>query len=590
MNSQRETLAQQTPLLCFAVRRMWWLLRLISEWRALTVFSREYEMNILPNKKAITRMQGVLIIVILVIIAAVGIYATMPPAGPAGKGKLVIDWWYESSGHYPQSADQAAVYKAQMEKTGLITVNLHAADWPSYKTNRDAESMPVYVYGWYPDYLDPDDYMFPFLHSKGGGWLHMNYNNPEMDKLLEQARAISDPTQRDQLYQQAQKIMVDDAAIVPVFQGSAYAVTKPDVQGVVLDITQNMYYWLITPPAGKDTLIVGTTDSVETNVDVAEAYDFFGLNVVLNTGGALVYIKPGSAAGPNDFEPGLATAWSASADGLTWTFDLRQGVKFSDGTEFDANAVKYSFDRSLALYLDDSSQAGIGYRDIIDSVEVASKYQAVFHLKIPFSPFLSLMAFQGSFIVNPKLAPMDSAVNYVEGDARASSPDDLGPYVLTSWSRKAGKDYEMTYDVNENWYGPAPAAKHITIRFYSDATALALAMRSGDIDMAFRQLAATDIKNFQTDSTVKVWEGTGAFIQYICFQEKIPPFDNPKARQAIAAALNRQEVVDTVFLGQAVPLYSMIPMGMAFHQDAYKTLGDANIDLSVSLLQELGYG
>jgi peptide/nickel transport system substrate-binding protein len=219
--------------------------------------------------------------------------------------------------------------------------------------------------------------------------------------------------------------MVDDAAIVPVFQSSAWAVTKPDVQGVVLDITQNMYYWLITPPAGKDTLIVGTTDSVETNVDVAEAYDFFGLNVVLNTGGALVYIKPGSGAGPNDFEPGLATAWSASADGLTWTFDLRKGVKFSDGTEFDANAVKYSFDRSLSLYLDDSSQAGIGYKDIIDSVEVASKYQAVFHLKIPFAPFLSLMAFQGSFIVNPKLAPMDSAVNYVEGDARASSPDDL---------------------------------------------------------------------------------------------------------------------------------------------------------------------
>jgi peptide/nickel transport system substrate-binding protein len=164
-------------------------------------------MKLSLNKKAITRMQGVLIIVILVAIAAVGIYATMPPAGPgpttttemttppmttAGKGKFVIDWWYESSGHYPQSADQAAVYKAQMERTGIITVNLHAADWPSYKKNRDAEMMPVYVYGWYPDYLDPDDYVFPFLHSQGGGWLHMNYKNPEIDKLIEQARAVSD--------------------------------------------------------------------------------------------------------------------------------------------------------------------------------------------------------------------------------------------------------------------------------------------------------------------------------------------------------------------------------------------------------------
>jgi peptide/nickel transport system substrate-binding protein len=291
--------------------------------------------------------------------------------------------------------------------------------------------------------------------------------------------------------------------------------------------------------------------------------------------------------------PGLATKWSASSDGLTWTFDLRQGVKFSDGTEFDASAVKYSFDRSLSLYLPDSSQAGIGYKDIIDSVEVKSKYQVVFHLKIPFAPFLSLMAFQGSYIVNPKYAPMDKAVNYVEGDARASNPNDLGPYLLTSWTRKAGKDYEMRYDVNPNYWGIAdgyPKTKHIITRFYSDATALALAMRSGDIDMAFRQIAATDIKTFQTDPKVRVWEGTGAFIQYICFQEKIPPFDNPKVRQAIAAALNRKELVDTVFLGQAVPLYSMIPNGMAFHKDAYKDLGDANISLTVKILQDLGYG
>lgn len=188
---------------------------------------------------------------------------------------------------------------------------------------------------------------------------------------------------------------------------------------------------------------------------------------------------------------------------------------------------------------------------------------------------------------------MDKVVNYVEADAHASNPNDLGPYLLTSWIRKAGKDYEMRYDANPNYWGIPdgyPKTKHIVIRFYSDATALALSLRSGDIDMAYRHLLATDIKGFQTDSTVKVWQGNGAFIQYICFQEKIPPFDDPRVRQAIAAALNRKELTDTVFLGQAVPLYSMIPNGMSFHQDAYETLGDANISLTVSMLQELGYG
>jgi len=533
--------------------------------------------------------QAILVLGIIIAAAGLGVYATAPPL----KGKLTVDWWYESSGHYPQSADQAAVYKSQLEKTGLITVNLHGADWPSYKKNRDAQTMQVYVYGWYPDYIDPDDYIQPFLDSVGGSWLGMNYKNTQMDQLIAQARASTDPAQRGQLYSQIQKIMVQDAPIVPVFQGSAFAVTKPDVQGVNLDITQNMYYWLIMPPGGKDTLVVGTTDSVETSLDPAEVWDFFaGSEMIQNLGAPLVYIKPGSAAGPNDFIPGIATDWSPSADGLTWTFNIRQDLKFSDGTPADSSAVKYSFDRNIGLAMPDGSQVGLGYADIIDHIDATGPYQVVFHLKIPYAPFLALMAFSGSSMVNPKLAPNTpgQAVQYVDGDAKTSNPNDFGPYLLTEWSRKAGKDYEMKLDANPNYFDAANVKnKHIIIKFYSDATALALAIKSGDIDMAFRQLTSTDIKSMQSDSSLKVWEGTGAFIQYVCFQEKMAPFDNSKFRQAFAAALNRQELVDTVFLGQAKPLYSMIPTGMAFHEDAYKTLGDANTTPLVTMLQEMGY-
>jgi ABC-type transport system substrate-binding protein len=553
------------------------------------------------NKKAITRMQGIGIIVILVVIAVVGIYATLPAPGPGpttttstSKGKLVIDWWYESSGHYPQSADQAAVYKAQLERTGLITVNLHAADWPAYKKNRDAHSMQVFVYGWYPDYIDPDDYIQPFLDSVGGSWLGTGYSNPDMDKLIAQARSTVDPTQRAQLYAQIQQIMVTDAPLVPVFQAPAWAVTRPDVTGVNLDVTQNMYYWLITPPAGKDTLIVGTTDSVETSLDPAELWDFFGAIMTYNLGAPLVYIKPGSAAGPNDFIPALATSWSISSDGLTYTFDLRKGLKFSDGAPFNATAVKYSFDRNLALAMPDGPQLGLGYGDIIASVTATSDYQVVFTLKHIFAPFMALMAFSGSFIVNPKRAPNTpgQAVQWKEGDPTASNPSDLGPYLLTEWTRKGGKDYEMKLDANPNYFGIAdgyPKAKHIIMKFKSDATALALAIKSGDIDMAYRQLASSDIKDMLSDPNLKVWSGPSG-IQYLVFQERMPPFDNPKARQAIAAAIDRKELVNTVFLGQATPLYSMIPNGMAFQTDGFKTIGDGNITLSVSLLQELGYG
>ena len=347
------------------------------------------------------------------------------------------------------------------------------------------------------------------------------------------------------------------------------------------------------PIVFKDTLIMGTTDAVEVSLDPAESYDYFGWEIIQSTGTSLVDIRPGSAAGPNDIVPALATSWEVSSDGLTWTFNLRQGVKFQDGTEFTANDVKYSFDRNVfKLAIPEGPQVGIGYGDIIKSVDAMSPTQVVFHLNIPFSPFLSLMAAQSSYIVNPKLAPEDHAVAYKEGDARASSPMDLGPYVLSSWVRVAGKDNEMRLDANPNYWnvsGGYPKTPHIIIKFYSDATTLRLAIESGEVDIAFRQLRASDINDLKTKTNVKVWEGIGAFIQYLVFQEKMKPLDNPEIRRAIAAAVDRPTLTNTVFLGQSKPLYSMIPNGMAGHTDAFKQLGDANYAFTKETLAKYGY-
>jgi peptide/nickel transport system substrate-binding protein len=294
----------------------------------------------------------------------------------------------------------------------------------------------------------------------------------------------------------------------------AYYATRPTTPPTTTAITT------ATTTAHKDTLILGTTDSIETSLDPAEVWDFYGASMIYTLGAPLVYIKPGTS---DVFVPALATSWTTSEDGLTWTFQLRQGVTFSDGTPFTAESVKYSFERNIGLAMPDGPQLGLGYGDMIASVAAPSEYTVVFTLKAPFSPFLALLAFSGSFIVNPNYAPNTpgEAVQYTDGDARKSNPNDLGPYLLTEWTRKGGKDYQMTFDANPNYFGAAdgyPKAKHIIMRMYSDSTALALAMKSGDIDMAFRQLSATDIKDMQSDSNLKVWEGTGSFIQYICFQ------------------------------------------------------------------------
>jgi peptide/nickel transport system substrate-binding protein len=121
------------------------------------------------------------------------------------------------------------------------------------------------------------------------------------------------------------------------------------------------------------------------------------------------------------------------------------------------------------------------------------------------------------------------------------------------------------------------------INFYADSPGLALAITAGDVDVAFRQLATNDITTMEGNTNLKVWKGTGAFIQYLCLQEKYAPFDNPVVRGAVAAAINRTTLVQTVFQGQAQELYSMIPVGMFGHTDAFTTYGNPNYTLTREL-------
>lgn len=163
---------------------------------------------------------------------------------------------------------------------------------------------------------------------------------------------------------------------------------------------------------------------------------------------------------------------------------------------------------------------------------------------------------------------------------------------MSEWDRVGGKDQEIKLDANPDYWNAAagyPKTKHIIFKFYSDETSLRLAIGAGDVDMAYRSITANDILDLQTNPNVKVWQGGGAFVQYLCFQTIRPPFDDPRVRTAVVAALNRTAVTETVFLGLAQPLYSIIPPGMLGHSEAFKSLGDANYTLTASLLAQLGY-
>ncbi len=369
-----------------------------------------------------------------------------------------------------------------------------------------------------------------------------------------------------------------------------------------------VYYYAVpggnqTTTGTKNTIVLGTTDAVQTSIDPQDAYDYWGEFMINNLGAPLVDFAPGTTdTSPSALQAALATKWTVSTDGLTYTFILRSGLKYDDGRPFNASDVVYSFNRGMALANPEGPIVGIGYSSIIDTITAPNQTAVVFHLKAPFTGFLSLMTFAGSYPINPAKAPMPAhpypgsltgTVNFTSGNPTASNPNGLGPYTLTEWNRQGTQDQEMILKANPNYwnYPNSPKTQEFIIKYYSSSTSLAAAIKAGDVDIAYRQFTTSDIQSLQSTAGLKVYASSGAFIQYLVLNQQLAPYNNQHVRQALAAAINRTDFINTVFAGTATPLYSQIPIGMFGHIDAFKTAFGVgpNYTLTRSLLAQEGY-
>jgi len=312
-------------------------------------------------------------------------------------------------------------------------------------------------------------------------------------------------------------------------------------------------------------------------MDPANAYDFHTWEIFYNIYQGLLRYPPDSTK----LIPGLAESYDISSDGKEYTFKLREGLKFTDGTPFDAAAVKWSIDRVIALKGDPSWLV----TDFVDSVEVLDTYRVKFILKNPVAYFPSLVASVPYYPVNPKVYPADKIVRD-PSELKGGKLVGLGPYRVVSFKR----DQEIVMEANPYFYGEKPKNDQVVIRYFADATTMRLAIEKGELDFAFKTLNPSDINDLEKSDKIQTIKAQGPYIRYICFLCDTPPFNDKVLRQAVAAAINRPPLLEKVFLGQNAPLYSMVPMGMWSHIDAFKTVyGDGNIDKSKELLASRGY-
>jgi len=319
--------------------------------------------------------------------------------------------------------------------------------------------------------------------------------------------------------------------------------------------------------AEKAPLIIGTTDKV-TDLDPAQTYDFHTWEIFYNTAEGLLTYKPGTT----ELKPGLAAEWpEVSEDGKEWTFKLRPGMKFPDGTPVDAKAVKWSLDRVIRLQGDPNwlVSAFVDHVEVVDDLTV----KIVLKKAVGFFPYLT--AVTPWFPVSPNCYSEDK----FDEDSTCGGH---GPYRIKKWER----DVEMELEANPDYHGEPPKWPSIIVKYFADATTMRLALENGEIDVAWKTLLPTDYQDLAKNPNFNVIEGPGAYIRYICINPTHKPFDDLRVKQAIAYAIDREAITEKVFLGTHKPLYSMVPMGMTGHIDAFPK---RDLEKAKALLKEAGF-
>ena len=272
----------------------------------------------------------------------------------------------------------------------------------------------------------------------------------------------------------------------------------------------------------------------------------------------------------------LASSWTTSDDGLTWTFEIAPGHFFSDGSEVTPAAIKFSFDRMLTIASGPSS-----FFDSIDTIEVVEPASVRITLKAPYPPFIAAMATVPSAIVSP--AVMEHEVDGDMGQAwLAENTLGSGPYMLTEWDR----GQQIVLEENPHYSGTSPFFDQIVFKIIPETASRRLQLEKGEIDLA-EDLPLDVLEGLQSDEGVRVIETPSFGVTYLYVNNQRPPLDNPMVREALSYAIDTQSIVDNIYRGHGTRMRGPIPQGMwGYDPDAPQP--EHSVEKAMALLREAG--
>ena len=269
--------------------------------------------------------------------------------------------------------------------------------------------------------------------------------------------------------------------------------------------------------------------------------------------------------------PGLAESWEISEDGTVYTFYLRDGVTFHDGTTFDAEDVKFSLDRARA---EDSTNAQKALFAGITDVAVVDPLTVQVTLAAPNGGFITNMAWGDAVIVAPESI-----------DQAATAPVGTGPFLFSRWVQ--GDRVELVR--NPDYWGEAPALEQATFQFISDPTAAFAAMMAGDIDVFPGYPAPETLVQFEADPRFTLLVGSTEGETILSMNNLSDALSDMRVRKAIAHAVDRQAIIDGAMFGYGTPIGTHFA---PHHPDYVDLTGQSahDPDMARALLAEAGHG
>jgi len=317
--------------------------------------------------------------------------------------------------------------------------------------------------------------------------------------------------------------------------------------------------------AKKGSVLIVGVESNPTNLDPRLAIDIASLHVI-----DIVYNKLVKKDKHSNIIPDLATHWE-NPDDLTYIFHLKKGVKFHDGTELKAEDVKYTFDSIRDPSLKSPKRSSTAP---LKEIQIIDKYTISFTLKEPYAPFLSNMI----QAIVPKHIGMDKKKNLSLG------PVGTGPFKLKEWVY----DERLEFVSNKEHFQGKPRLDRIIYKVIPDQTVRLLELEKGSIHLIQNSVSPDMLPRLKINPKLKVIKEVGINYSYIGFNLEDRILKNKKVRQAIAHAINKQDIIDNILKGLAIPATGLLSPSHWAYESRVKEF-PYNPEKAKRLLDEAGY-